>query len=54
MKVELVNTLAESRTVRMKRPANFISADEHWFIPWVNYHTNDQEIFLLRRLAKIT
>jgi len=48
MKVELVKTLAESRTVMTKHPANYILADEHWFIPWKEYSTNDQELFLIR------
>ena len=47
MKVELAETLAESRALRVKRPVNFDISDEHWFLPWENYSTNDQEIFNL-------
>lgn len=46
MKVESVNKLAESRQVKIKRPVNFDSADECWFLPWEDYSTNDQEIYM--------
>jgi hypothetical protein len=48
LKVELIKKLAESRFVKVKRPVNFDPSDEHWFLPWEDYPTNDQEIFIFR------
>ncbi len=48
MKVELVKKLAEARSVDVRRPVNFDPLDEKWFLPWEDYPTNDQEIFMFR------
>jgi hypothetical protein len=53
MKIEQIKTLVESKPVFVKRPLNYNSYDERWFLPWENYFTNDQEIYMLND-AKVT
>lgn len=53
MKVVDIETLDKSRPVLVKRPVNYCSSDECWFLPWENYCTNDQDIFHLHE-ANVT
>jgi capsular polysaccharide biosynthesis protein len=48
MKVNQINTLAESSLISIKYPANFDVADESLFLPRKNYSTNNQEVLLVQ------